>query len=268
MKEERDFVLPHNAPETLLVHDICVNLIHALDEKQAEGMQWEVSVIQSDVVNAFVVPGGKIFVYTGLLEQVKTSGALAFILGHEISHAIARHGVEKIGILALGTVVTEAVGGFMGPYNQQYLQHLLFPLIQSFVVDRPYSRSLETEADALGLRLMARAAYDPREAVESWKRMQTAGGGKEMMELLSTHPSHASRIVALQKQMPEALRIQAQALKEKKEKGEAIPDSLKDITVSSSLVSRHQPRSILKARREQSAILASKASSLAVLGSQ
>lgn len=266
LKQEQGFVLPNNAPETLVVHGVCVNLVRALEPLEQEAFDWEISVIESDVANAFVVPGGKIFVYTGLLKQVQTSAALAFILGHEISHAMARHGVEKLGVFALTGLIIEGIAGFVGLEQHRHLERLLLPMIQSFVVDRPYSRGLETEADSLGLRLMARAGYDPQEAVESWKRMQ-AGGGKETMELLSTHPSHSSRITALQKQMPEALRIQREALQRMKAKGLPPPDSFKQIKVVTSISTRVSP-SILQSRREQSARMAAQASSLVVVHSE
>lgn len=184
-----------------------------------------------------MVPSGGIFVYTALLDQVKTRGALAFILGHEISHAIARHSVEKMGVLCLGAFFVDFVAGLLGPSTHRRLQYILLPYLQSLVIDMPYSRSLESEADALGLRLMAEAGYDPREGVEAWKRMEkgdettSTKGGKaqpqqqsQPWEFVSTHPSHATRIEQLNALLPQALVLRKQALEQKRIKGEKVPD--------------------------------------------
>jgi len=281
-KEEKDHILPRSAPETVMVHDISVALLKSLQQQiQGQGedavrlrdriadMQWEVSVIDSDVVNAFVVPSGSIFVYTGLLEQVQTSGALAFILGHEISHALARHSVEKMGILCVGSFFVDFCAGFLGSTTHHYLQYMLLPYLQALVLDLPFSRGLETEADVLGVRLMANAGYDPQEAVEAWKRMEQGekggGSGGKVMEFVSTHPSHHTRIERLTALLPEARALQEQAVREKQRRGEKVPDSKQSIVPSSSM--RRGGRSkeaeaLRQRRREESAQTALRASSL------
>jgi Zn-dependent protease with chaperone function len=282
-KEEKDHILPSSAPETVMVHDISVALLKSLQQQiqgQSEDaarlrdriadMQWEVSVIDSDVVNAFVVPSGSIFVYTGLLEQVQTTGALAFILGHEISHALARHSVEKMGILCVGSFLVDFCAGFLGSSTHHYLQYMLLPYLQALVLDLPFSRSLETEADVFGVRLMAAAGYDPQEAVEAWKRMEQGekgggGGGGKVMEFVSTHPSHHTRIERLTALLPEARALQQQAIRDKQRRGEKVPDS-KQIIVPSSSIRRgdrsKKAEALRQRRREESAQTALRASSL------
>ena len=251
----------------------------AAAQERVRALEWQVSVIESSVANAFVVPSGAIFVYTALLEQLGTRGALAAVLGHELAHALERHSVEKVGVLCLGALLVETLGGLFGPSGHAYLQRMLLPLLQGLVLDLPYSRSLEAEADALGLRLMAAAGYAPEEAVEAWRRMEAAaaaaaGGGsggsssKQPYEFMSTHPAHGSRIKALTAQLPEARRLQAAAVARKRAKGERVPDGAQRIVVSSStvLAARRRDAASLAARREASAAVAARASSLVVGG--
>lgn len=186
---------------------------------------------------------------------------------------------HQVGVLCLGSLVIETLGGLVGPSGHAYLQRLLLPFLQGLVLDLPYSRSLEAEADALGLRLMAMAGYDPQEAVAAWKRMEEAaatgagpgggGKGKQPWEFLSTHPAHGSRVRALTEQLPEARRLQAAAVARKRGRGERVPDSMERIVVSSSVVSRARRRDaqgVLAARRAASAAVAARASSLVVGG--
>ncbi|GAB5031201.1 m48 family [Nannochloropsis oceanica] len=281
-KAEKEHILPRSAPETIIVHDISAGLLKSLKQQiQGQGedaarlrdritdMQWEVSVIDSDVVNAFVVPSGSIFVYTGLLKQVQTTGALAFILGHEISHALARHSVEKMGILCVGSFFVDFCAGFLGSSAHRYLQYMLLPYLQALILDLPFSRRLETEADVLGVQLMANAGYDPQEAIEAWKRMEQGeehgGGGRKAMEFVSTHPSHHTRIERLTALLPKARAMQQQAVRVKLQRGEKVPDSKQSISPSSSM--RHgrtskEVEAIRQRRREESAQTALRASSL------
>lgn len=288
MKQERGFVLPPTAPETSLVHQVALELLRALQEDASAAtaaarervgqLEWEVRVIESDVANAFVVPSGAVFVYTALLEQLGTRGALAAVLGHELAHALERHSVEKVGVLCVGSLLVETLGGLFGPSGHAYLQRLLLPFLQGLVLDLPYSRSLEAEADALGLKLMASAGYDPAEAVEAWRRMEAAASGagvddgkekrqkqKQPWEFLSTHPAHGSRIRSLTAQLPAAQRLRDAALARKRQRGERVPDSTQPIVVSSSVVSRARRRdAVMAERRGPSAALAARASSLVV----
>ena len=163
---------------------------------------WQFTLFDNPEPNAFALPGGKVGVYTGLFKVAKNDAQLAAVLAHEIGHAIARHGAERMsqGILAqLGGV---AVGAATG--SQAYVD--LYSQAATLGVILPYSRTQESEADEIGLMLMARAGYDPRAAVELWQNFQALGGGRPP-EFLSTHPSEGTRIERLEELMPEALEV-------------------------------------------------------------
>jgi predicted Zn-dependent protease len=167
--------------------------------------RWEVNVIKDDkTVNAFALPGGKIAVYTGIFPIAQTEAGLAIILGHEIGHAIARHGSERmsqqLGAQVLGQAL--AVGVQSSPYGSAIMA--AYGLGAQVGVLLPYSRVQESEADRIGLVLAAKAGYDPRVALEVWKRM-AALPGRRAAEFLSTHPNPETRIEDMKKQMPEAL---------------------------------------------------------------
>lgn len=179
----------------------------------AQQFQWEVSVIKDDkTMNAFALPGGKIAVYTGIFPIAKNEAGLAAILGHEVTHALARHGAERMsqGLVAqlLMTGVDLALaGGRTGAGTRQAVMQALGLGTQVGVL-LPFSREHESEADYIGLLLAAQAGYDPREAVHVWERMERAGGAQPP-EFLSSHPSHATRIADLQSWMAEALDLYA-----------------------------------------------------------
>ncbi|MBI2900623.1 MAG: M48 family metallopeptidase [Planctomycetes bacterium] len=169
--------------------------------------QWEVRVVDNPkTVNAWCLPGGKICVYTGIFPAMGDENGLAVVMGHEMMHAILRHGVERVsqGMLAeIGvTVLTEVLGGD-DPEKKKQLYGLL-GLGAALGILLPYSRTGETEADEFGLYLAAKAGYDPRAGVEVWQRMEQLGGGGTP-EFLSTHPSHGTRIENMKKWMPKAL---------------------------------------------------------------
>ncbi len=152
---------------------------------------WQVNVITEDTVNAWCMPGGKIVVYTGIIETLQlTDGELAAVMGHEISHALKEHSREQASKQALQnagiSVVSQAVGlGELGQTALVYGTQLGLTL--------PFSRECETEADNMGTELMARAGYDPHEAITVWEKMNKAGGGS-VPQILSTHPSNDARI--------------------------------------------------------------------------
>lgn len=179
--------------------------------------QWEFAVIADDrMVNAFCLPGGKVAVFTGILKHTKHDAGLATVMGHEVAHALQRHGVERmsrsvldaiaqlgaIGAAATGHSSGAAIQGLLGAYGVN--------------VSLPFNRKQESEADYVGLRLMAQAGYDPREAVPFWERM--SGCPRHMIEklcfrsqhaipeFLSTHPSDITRINQIEAWLPEALR--------------------------------------------------------------
>ncbi len=166
--------------------------------------QWQFVVIDSPEVNAFCLPGGKVAVYTGMLPVAEDTTGLAVVLGHEISHAIARHGAERMSQqLAAevgGALLGEATGANAG------LVMAAYGLTAQYGVLLPWSRTQESEADRIGLELMARAGYDPRAAVAFWERMARAGGGR-VPEFLSTHPSSSTRIAQIDAWIPAATRL-------------------------------------------------------------
>ncbi|MGQ0812159.1 MAG: M48 family metallopeptidase [Nitrospiraceae bacterium] len=176
----------------------------------AAQFEWEVSVIKEDkTLNAFALPGGKMAVYTGIFPVAKNEAGLAAVMGHEVVHALARHGGERMSQNVLTQVgmqvanVALAVGG-VDPILSQGAMTALGVGSQVGVL-LPFSRKHESEADYIGLLLAAEAGYDPREAVRVWERMEQLSGGGASSEFMSTHPSHETRIKQLEEWVPEAL---------------------------------------------------------------
>jgi predicted Zn-dependent protease len=170
---------------------------------------WEFTLIQDDdVANAFCMPGGKIVVYTGLMPIAETDEGLAVVVSHEVAHALANHGGERMSQLLLadlgGMALSEALEE--RPQETRDLAMLAYGVSSQVAVLLPYSRRHELEADRIGLILMAKAGYDPRAAVSFWQRM-AARNDLEPPEFLSTHPSHATRIEDIKKYLPEAIAI-------------------------------------------------------------
>jgi predicted Zn-dependent protease len=163
---------------------------------------WQFTLFQNDEPNAFALPGGKVGVYTGLFKVAKNDAQLATVLGHEVGHAIARHGAERMSQGMLEQLGATAVG--IGTGSAAYAQ--LAAQAATLAIVLPYSRTQESEADHIGLMLMAKAGYDPREAIQLWENFQKVGGNKPP-EFLSTHPSEGTRIQRLQELMPDALAI-------------------------------------------------------------
>lgn len=164
------------------------------------GYEWEVNLIDDDSqVNAFALPGGKMAVYTGILSVAESETGLAVVMGHEIGHVVARHGTARMtNSLGLDTLLSLLNIGDYKSLAQSGLEYL---------VNRPFGRAQESEADEIGLVYMARAGYDPREAVAFWERMEALQGGGGGPEFLSTHPSHETRVERLKEKLPEALSI-------------------------------------------------------------
>lgn len=166
---------------------------------------WEVSVIRSDQANAFCLPGGKIAVYTGILKLTQNDAGLAAVMGHEMAHAIARHGSQRILQNSMAqTVMTGASLSFSDmDLNQRRMVIAALGAGAQFGVLLPFSRKHESEADELGLMYMARAGYDPAEAVAFWQRMAGAGG-QQPPQFASTHPANSTRIEQLRELLPKA----------------------------------------------------------------
>jgi len=180
--------------------------------QMAQQFQWEVTVIKDDkTANAFALPGGKMAVYTGIFPMAKTEAGLAAVMGHEVVHALARHGAERMSQGQLTNTVLQVAGAAIGlsggnPMLGQATMAALGAGAQVGVL-LPFSRKHESEADYVGILLAADAGYDPRESVALWERMGQASAGGGQSEFLSTHPSHDTRIDQLKEWMPEAIAI-------------------------------------------------------------
>ncbi len=159
--------------------------------------QWEYTLIQSDEINAWCMPGGKIAVYTGILPIAKSKAGLAAILGHEVAHALANHGQQRMSAAELQQLGAVGLSVATANSENQQIFSTAYGLGTQFGIMLPFGRSNETEADKIGLTLMAIAGYDPQEAVNLWYRMAKAGGAQPP-EFLSTHPSYDTRIDNLQ----------------------------------------------------------------------
>ncbi len=176
--------------------------------KRVKDFQWEFNLVDSDQANAWAMPGGKVVFYTGILPITKDQNGLAVVMGHEVAHAIARHGNERMSqglALQLG-----GAGLAVALSTQQAATQNLF--LQAYGLGTnlgmlKYSRKHEGEADKMGLVFMAMAGYDPREAPDFWGRMKAMSGGQAPPEFMSTHPSHETRIKELNEFMPEALKF-------------------------------------------------------------
>lgn len=178
------------------------------EEDNIEGFQWEFNLIAEDVVNAWAMPGGKIAFYEGIMPICRDETGVAVVMGHEVAHAVAKHGSERMSLgLAqqLGGATLSAALSSQPELTQQ-LAMAAFGAGAQVGVQLPYSRNHESEADRLGLIFMAKAGYDPRQAPIFWQRMEKEeGGGSRPPEFLSTHPHPQNRIRKLNDYMSEAL---------------------------------------------------------------
>jgi len=174
---------------------------------QLRGFKWEFNLIVNDtLVNAWCMPGGKVAFYTAILPICKDETGIAIVMGHEVAHAIANHGRERMSSAMLANGLLGSLSQSMGANPTLTQQLLLQSLgIGANVGMLKFSREHESEADHIGLIFMAMAGYDPNDAPKFWERMQTMSGGQAPPEWLSTHPSHATRIKDLEGWIPEAL---------------------------------------------------------------
>ncbi len=202
-------------PNEQLVKKVGGNIAKAVEAFMKEkglsdrlaGYKWEFNLVNDKTVNAWCMPGGKVVVYSGLLPVTQTETALACVMGHEIAHAVARHGNERMSqgmIVQLGGVALDVA-------LAQKTQMTRDLFAQSYGITSQlgmlkYSRVHESEADKMGLIFMAIAGYNPAEAVAFWERMSKASGGGKPPELLSTHPSDETRIADIKKFLPQALK--------------------------------------------------------------
>lgn len=172
------------------------------------GYIWEFNLVDNQQANAWCMPGGKVVVYTGILPYTKDETGLAVVMGHEIAHAIAEHGNERMSqslLAEFGSVALMAVLQNK-PETTQALWQTAYGLGSQVGVILPFSRLHESEADQLGLIFMAMAGYDPNQAVDFWTRMSQTGNSSANLEFLSTHPSNTTRIRKIRSYLPEALK--------------------------------------------------------------
>lgn len=190
----------------------CIANLALKETEDPTGVQsWEIVVFRDPAINAFALPGGKIGVYTGILTVANNQDKLAAVIGHEIAHVIARHGNERV---SQSTIVQGGVSVIKGVGNENLAGILGAGATVGVIL--PFSRKHETEADILGLDIMARAGFDPRESIKLWEGMKEVAGGKAPPEFLSTHPSSDTRIRDLQSRMNDAIMKQDLARKQGK----------------------------------------------------
>lgn len=175
--------------------------------QELEGYSWEYNLVQSNEVNAWCMPGGKIVVYTGLLPIAENEAALAAVMGHEIAHALAKHSNERLSQAYLQQLGGQVVGTAVAGKSEaaQAAINTLYGLGSQVGALLPFSRKQELEADKFGLIFCAMAGYNPEAAIGLWERMSQAGGDGTP-ELLSTHPAESTRIAKLKEMMPEAMK--------------------------------------------------------------
>lgn len=175
---------------------------------ELNGYAWEFNLVQSEDVNAWCMPGGKVVFYSGILPVCRDETGIAVVMGHEVAHAVAKHGAERMsqGLLAQMGGMALATALQSKPQETQQLWMTAFGLGAQYGVLLPHSRGQESEADHLGLVFMAMAGYDPSSAVPFWQRMAEKSGGQKPPEFMSTHPSDETRISDIRALLPEALK--------------------------------------------------------------
>jgi len=205
---------PESLAETKMVKRVGSRMANAVEtylrdngfKKRLKNFQWEFNYVQQDIVNAWCMPGGKVVVYQGIMPICKDDKGLAVVMGHEIAHAVARHGNERMSqqlAIALGGV-SLAVALKEKPQQTQQVFLAAYG-VTTGVGALAFSRKQESEADKMGAVFMALAGYHPSETIEFWKRMDAMAGGASVPEFLSTHPSHERRIEELKEYLPVAM---------------------------------------------------------------
>ena len=191
-----------SGPEFDLVRGVAARLARAT----GHNFDWQVSNVRSPQVNAFCLPGGKIVVYTGILPIAKNADGLATVIGHEMAHATLRHGSERMFKQKATQTLMSGVQFSLGDMSYEQRRAVMGAIGAGaqYGILLPFGRDHESEADKIGLSFMARAGYDPNEAVAFWERMSEAGG-EQPPEFMSTHPSHGTRVARLKELLPAAI---------------------------------------------------------------
>ncbi len=233
-KSYREFLdtnkVDRSGAEVAMVKRVGVRIQKAVEDYLREvgkseilnGFQWEFNVVESKEVNAFCMPGGKVVFYTGILPICKDEAGVAVVMGHEVAHAIASHGAERMsqGLLSQGLLTAGQVGLGVAMSNKPQETQQLYNTIYGIAAPAatqvgyllPNSRLQESEADELGLIFMAKAGYDPQNAVEFWTRMAAKSGGQKPPQFLSTHPADDKRIRDLKSQMSKAEKVYKESM--------------------------------------------------------
>ena len=208
--------LSSNKQQAELVKRVGTRIQKAVEEFMAQnnasdqlnGYSWEFNLIDEDVMNAWCMPGGKVAFYTGIMPVCKDEIGVAVVMGHEVAHAIANHGGERMSQGLLQQMGGEALNVALAnkPDETRVLFGAAYGVAANYGAMLPFSRLHESEADKMGLIFMAMAGYDPKEAPKFWERMAAQSGGGAPPEFMSTHPSHDTRIEDLNAQIPEAMK--------------------------------------------------------------
>ena len=212
----KDAKVSTNLKETARLNRVGKKLARVVDQYLAEHkientFNWEFTLIEDPQINAWCMPGGKIAVYTGILPVTQNDTGLAVVLGHEIAHALAEHGHQRTNEALAAKLGISLLGIFLGlsDITDGMTSSIILAGTGAFVtlgIVLPHSRDNEHEADKIGLKFMARAGYNPQEAVPFWQRMAAASKGEKPPEFLSTHPGDKNRIDYIKQQIPEAMR--------------------------------------------------------------
>lgn len=219
-QEYGEFLKAHplstNQQQTAMVRSVGVKIQHAVESYMQQNgygdalkdYKWEFNLVESKEVNAWCMPGGKVVFYTGILPITKTEAGLAVVMGHEVAHAIAEHGNERMsqGLIAQYGAAALSTALAKKPEETKNLWMTVYGVGAQYGALLPFGRTQESEADHLGLVFMAMAGYDPNEAVAFWQRMSAASGGQAPPEFMSTHPSDETRISNLTRLIPEAMK--------------------------------------------------------------
>lgn len=190
---------------TQMVKRVGSNIAKVADKSD---FKWEFHLIDKDVVNAFCLPGGKVFVYTGLLKIAKSESEIATVIAHEVAHAIARHGAERISMQQASDIGKNLLTSALGIANSEWAGAFdtAYGIGANVGLVLPYSRKQEFEADKIGLILMAKASYNPNDALSFWYNMQKLNQGDSGLAFLRTHPTDDERIESIKKLLPDIIK--------------------------------------------------------------